>query len=408
MNRIARIAVLAGVVMLALILACTILAIIRSDAALDRGDPAAALRARPDNPETLMRLADGRLAADDIAQAEVLAKQLLSASPADGRGYRSLAQVAESRGQQDRAAKLYVIAAKRAPGDLQARAWLAEHALAAGDYSLALEHIDRVLSISAGSHARLFPVLVKLAGDPAFADALAQVMSLHPQWRDALLATLLDPGSGNQQAADLVMAGLQRRQDLDASSLQAWIEALMRQGRWGAAFAHWAGPHVASGRTLPLLFNGDFASAPQGSGFDWRWPPKPGVMISIEPDGAAGMLHVQFLGRRVAGGALASHALLLAPGNYRLTWLERMDAMRASTGVAWQIRCEGQSTPRAESESSLGTRPWHARQLVFTVPAIGCTGQWLHLAGSGDAAAGQILSGDVWYGSMKVTSLVEN
>src|SRR6478672_4276895 len=148
-----------------------IVTVMRGDAALDRGDPAAALESRPNNPEALMRLANARLAKRDASGAERLARQLLAASPADGRGYRVLAQVADLRGQQDRAAKLYAIAVHRAPRDIEARAWLAQRALAAGDYGTALQHVDRVLSMSAWpAKARLFPVLVQLSADPGFAD----------------------------------------------------------------------------------------------------------------------------------------------------------------------------------------------------------------------------------------------
>lgn len=407
MSRIVRVALLLAIVALMLVSAYTILAFMRSDAALDRGDPAAALRARPDNPEALMQLADERLAVGDMPKVEVLAKRLLASSPAEGRGYRLLAQVSESRGEYARAEKLYAIAAQRAPRDLQARAWLAQRALAAGNYPLALQHIDQVLRTSPGSHARLFPVLIQFSQDVDFADAVAKAMTSHPEWREGLLSALLDPVTGNPLAADHVLAGLQRRRDLDAVTTQAWIEALMHQGRWGSAFARWAGPHVASGRALPLLFNGDFTSTPEGSGFDWRLPPVAGVLVAIEPNGSAGMLHVRFLGRRVSGGPVVSHALMLTPGKYRLTWRERIDAMRAGIGVAWRISCDGQSQSLLEAEPSNGTRPWRDQTSTFTVPADRCGGQWLELTGSGNAGAGQIVSGDLWYSDMGLTKVMK-
>ena len=404
MNRIVRSGLLLGTVVLAALAAWNIVGIMRSDAALDRGDPAAALRWRPDNPEALLRLATARLKAGDVAGTEALARRLLASAPADGRGYRLLAQVAEVRGDKTRAETLYAIAVRRAPRDLQARAWLAQRALAAGDYKTALEHVDRVLRMSPGSaQSRLFAVLTPLAADPVFADALAEALGDHPPWRDGMLATLHAADNKAPQAADQVLAGLQRRNDLDAASTHAWIEGLIRQGRWGEAFARWAAPHLSSGRPLPLLFNGNFASAPQDGGFDWRVPSVAGVLVSIEPLDRGGMLHLRFLGRRVAGGPVVSHALVLAPGTYRLEWRERMDALRALDGMAWRLTCAGQPQPLAQAEPGLGSRPWRAQVLVFTVPTGGCGGQWLQLASSGNADAGQIISGDTWYSSMKVT-----
>lgn len=393
-----------AIIALAAFAAWGIVGIMRSDAALDRGNPAAALAWRPGNPEALLRLASMRLAAGDATGTEVLARRLLASAPADGRGYRLLAQVAEVRGEQDRAATLYAIAARRAPRDLQARAWLAQRALAAGDYETALEHVDRVLRTSSGlPHSRLFPVLTQLSADPAFADALAQTLGSHPPWRDGILATLHAASPTSPLAADQVLAGLQRRNDLDEASTRAWIESLIRQGRWGEALARWAAPHLTAGRPLPLLFNGDFASAPQDGGFDWRLPAVAGVLASVEPLDPGGMLHLRFLGRRIAGGPVVSHAMVLAPGTYRLEWRERMDALRALDGMAWRVTCAGQPQPLAQGEAGLGTRPWRSQRLVFTVPEGACGGQWLHLASIGNADAGQVISGDAWYSGFKVT-----
>lgn len=403
MKTVVRGALFAGVTALVLLAAWQIVAVMRSDNALGRGDPAAALRARPGNPEALMLLATARFAAGDLAGAEGLARHLLEAAPADGRGYRLLAQVAEARGQQDRTATLYAIAARRSPGDLQARAWLAQRAFAAGDYRAALQHIDRVLRTSGGAQARLFPVLARLAEDPGFADALAQALATRPPWRDGLLATLHAVDQPGTRAADQVLAGLQRRNALDPGTSQAWIEALIRQNRWGEAFALWAAPYAAAGRRLPLLFNGDFAEEPQGAGFDWRIPSVAGVVVSIEPRESGGALHLRFLGRRIPGGPLASHALMLAPGAYQMQWSERMDALRADEGLAWRVSCAGQAQPLAEADSRMGSRPWLERTLVFTVPAGGCHGQWLELASTGNADAGQMVSGGAWYASVKVT-----
>lgn len=407
MNRILRTGLLLGIIVLAAQAGWWIVGIMRSDAALDRGDHAAALRWRPNNPVALLRLATARHAAGDMAGAETLARRLLTAAPADGRGYRILAQVAEARGEEARAAMLYDIAVRRAPRDLQARAWLAQRALAAGDYKTALVHVDRVLRMSSGqAHARLYPVLTQLASDPTFADALAESLGSHPPWRDGILAALHAADKDGPRAADQVLAALQRRNDLDAGSTDAWIEALIRQGRWGEALARWAAPQLKAGQPIPLLFNGNFASAPQGAGFDWRLPSVAGVLASIEPlDRGGGMLHLRFLGRRVQGGAVASHALVLAPGTYRLQWRERIDGLRADEGLAWRVACAGQPQILAVSEPGSGSRPWRLQSLDFTVPSNGCGGQWLHLANAGNAGSGQVLSGDLWYADMKVSKL---
>jgi tetratricopeptide (TPR) repeat protein len=374
-----------------------IVQVMRADAALNRNDPGNALRWRAGNPQALLKQAETKLLAQDLDAAEELARQQLQATPADGRGYRVLAQVAAARGQPDRALALFVIAVRRAPRDLVARGWLAQHALEQGRPAEALRQIDAVLTLSPLAGRRIYPVLVQLAGDPGFADVLATTLVERPPWRGGMLAALRAPKGGDPAAADRVLAALQRKGGLTQAEFDAWIEALMQQGRWGEAYARWAGPQVIGGRRLPLLFNGDFEAPPLGTGFDWRPNRVPGVLVEIEPASEGGILHLRFLGRRVAKPPLR-HALLLGPGDYTLAWRERSDALRATTGIGWTLTCANARTVLARSEPLQGTHAWRDRSLSFTVAREGCFGQWLQLGPSGP----QVLAGDAWYVGLRV------
>ena len=379
----------------------------QADAAVARGDVAEALRWRPRHPEALLGQASQRLVVGDLGGARASARRLLAEEPAEGRAYRVLAQVAVAEKQDDHARTLYRIAARRAPRDLPSRAWLAQDALLRGDHVEAMAQIDRVLSLSPGAAASVFPVLVQLAGDPAFVEALADTLRHRPGWRPGLLAALRDPQAGNPANADAVLGALQRRGGLDAEESAAWIESLLRDGRWGEAYARWAAPQVAGGRPLALLYNGDFAQAPGGQGFDWRQPPVAGAILQFEAAaGDAGRsLHARFLGRRIAG-PLLEHALLLAPGDYRLGFRRRLDGLRSDNGLQWTLACAGQGSQLlARSQPLAGSRGWQAEQMAFTVPATGCIGQWLRFGNAGNTAAGQLVSGDLWIESMAITGL---
>lgn len=379
-----------------------IVGLMQADAALARGDVAGALRWRPDHAEALLRQAESQLVAKDLAAAAASARRLLQATPMDGRGYRVLAQVAVAERRKDDARKLYRIAARRAPRDLPARAWLAQDALERGDPADALVQIDAVLTLSPRTGATVFPVLAKLAADPTFADALADVLQRGPTWRTGMLAALQQSKPEDREAADQVLDALQRKGGFSSEETTAWIEALLREGRWGQAHARWAAPYVAGGKPLPLLFNGDFAQDPSGTGFDWRLPATPGVIVTFEPDQADGRaLHARFLGRRVAG-AFLEHRLLLAPGVYRFRHRLRSDALRSDNGLGWSVACEGQATPLAQGAPITGTRGWHAVELTFTVPARDCAGQWLRLGNAGATRAGQLVNGDLWLASAVV------
>ena len=376
--------------------------LMQADAALARGDTVAALRWRPDHAEALLGQAETRLAAKDFAGAEASARQLLQATPMDGRGFRLLAQVAGAQGRKEQARTLYRIAARRAPRDLPARAWLAQDALERVDPDDALVQIDAVLTLSPGTGTTVFPVLVTLAGDPAFANALAEVLRRGPAWRAGMLAALHQAKPENREAADQVLDALQRKGGFTPEETIAWIEALLVEGRWGPAYARWAAPYVADGTPLPLLFNGNFAQTPSGSGFDWRLPATPGVIITFEQEQGEGRaLRARFLGRRVAG-AFLEHRLLLAPGHYRLRYRLRNDALRSDNGLGWSVSCEGQPAVLAHGVPMAGSRGWHAAELDFTVPAVDCPGQWLRLGNAGATRAGQLVNGDLWLESVLV------
>lgn len=381
-----------------------IVTLMQADAALARGDVANALRWRPDHPEALLGQATQRLAAGDLDGATASARRVLQVEPAEGRGYRVLAQVAAAREQTGQARQLFRIAARRAPRDLPSRAWLAQDALQRGDLTEALQQIDRVLILSPGAAGNVHPVLVQLAGDPGFVEALAATLASRPPWRAGLLEALRHPKTGIPANADAVLGALQRRGGLDAEESAAWTETLLRDGRWGEAHARWAAPLVAGGQPLPLLYNGDFARPPSGQGFDWRQPQVAGAILEYEPASGAGRtLHARFLGRRIAG-PLLEHALLLAPADYTLTFKRRFDSLRSDNGLQWTLACAGGTKPRvlARSQPLAGSRGWQTEQVVFTVPTRGCEGQWLRLSNVGAPRAGQLVSGDLWVAGMMI------
>ena len=395
--------VVVGVLLAALVAAWRLAGVIRSDAALDAGDVAVALRHRPHNPEALLRHAAGLRAQGDLDGAEQAARRLLRTSPADGRGYRVLAQVADARGDKALASRLFGVAARRAPRDLEARAWLAQDALNRRDAAAALEHIDKVLTYSSGGAAtRLYPLLGALSEDPGFARELSRRLAARPAWRSGLLGTLQANRAKDPGAIDRVLSGLQQHGGLDPGEFDAWIESLMQQGRWGEAHARWAMRQVEAGARVPLLFNGDFASDPSGTGFDWRLRRTAGLLAAVERGDGGRALRLQFMGRRVAAGALVEHALLLPPGSYVLEWRERTEALRAGAGLGWEVACAGQGTVLEQAPLTDGTRPWRERSFSFTVPTTGCQAQWLHLGSPGGASAGQMLAGEAWYAGIRI------
>ena len=367
-------------------------------------DPERALHWRPNDPRALQVLAERRLQAGDGAGAAKLARQLLAHEPLQGQAYRVLAQVAEREGDPRQALKLHLIAARLAPRDLATQAWLTQHFLQKGDYRQALSHVDRVLRMSPAAGKRVYPVFAQLARDDAFAEALAIMLAEHPPWRPGLLAALQDPRAGDPVAAGRILQALKARGDLTPEDEARWLDSLMKQGRWGEAFARWADGVPKPGGRLPLLYNGGFESTPTSTGFDWRVRKVPGVVARVETlAGASGSAaYLRFLNRRVGESGL-EHPLYLSPGDYRLDARLRAQALRSELGLQWRISCASGGRELGRGEAIEGSFGWQGRSVAFTVPTRGCEGQWLRLVNPVSAGAGQRVSGELWIDDVAVS-----
>lgn len=370
---------------------------LRAEQAVADDAPALALQWRPEFSAALLAQAERQLAAGDLQAAQDSARRVLANSPLRGQAFRILAQVAERRGDAAQALRLYQIASRRAPRDLPSRAWLAQHYLQQGQYPAALAQIDSLLRMSPGRAAAINPVLVQMAQEPAFADALAHMLAGNPPWRDGTLAALRHPKIGNPEAAGRIMQALQAQGGLSQDEYDRWLDSLMAQGRWGEAYARWASGVPKPDGRLPLLYNGDFRQPPSNTGFDWRVKRVPGVLLDFVPDaGIRGQAaYLNFLDRRVPEGGL-SQPLLLGPGHYRLGFRARATALRSEMGLQWQVVCAGSGMILARSDPLQGNMGWTGFQMEFSVPPTGCPGQWLRLVNPVPAGAAQRISGELW------------
>ncbi len=371
-------------------------------------DPERALRWRAGDPTALLVLAERQLAEGDTAAARATATRLLEREPLQGQAFRILAAASERDGDNDRTLQLYRIAARRAPRDQATRAWLARHFLQQGDYPQALAQIDALLRVAPWRADKVHPALVQLAQDPKFAQALAQTLRGDPPWRPGVLAALRHPKTGNSLAAGQVMQALQDKGGLTTDEYSRWLDSLIAQGRWGEAYARWAGSAVKLDGRLPLLYNGDFAREPSETGFDWRRRRVPGVLLEFASEsGRSGRVaHLQFLGRRVPGAGL-EQALMLEPGRYRLLLRARARALRSEMGLQWRIACAGPGGVVARSAPLQGSFEWAEMDAEVVVPATGCPGQWLRLVNPVPSGAGQQVAGELWLAGFRLERLPE-
>lgn len=367
-------------------------------------DPERALRWRPAHPQALRALAERQLADGRLTEAQATARRLLANEPLQGVAFRLLAEAADREGRHADAFRLYLIAEERAPRDVQTRAWLTQRYLEQGDAANALVQIDKILRMAPQRARSIHPVLGQLAQDPAFAEALAAMLRQGPPWRAGLLIALRDPAKGNPVAVGRVMQALQNQGGLKPEEYADWLDSLIAQGRWGEAYARWAGQVAKPGGRLPLVYNGGFAHPPTGIGFDWRLRRVPGVMLRFEPDaGTMGQaVYLHFLDRRLPDAGL-EQALVLAPGTYRLSVRMRALSLRSELGLQWTVSCPEPVGVVGRSEAVDGTFAWRTFEAEVTIPEAGCPGQWLRLVNPVPSSAAQRVVGEVWLDDVKMT-----
>ncbi|GHC05750.1 tetratricopeptide repeat protein [Thermomonas carbonis] len=363
-------------------------------------DPERALGWRACDPQALLGLALRQLDQDDLAGAKGSANRLLACEPVEGRAFRVLGEVAHRQRQPALALQMHLLAARRAPRDIPARAWLAQHYLQKRDFATALMHIDFVLRTTPERTRginRILKQLAPLVQDDAFADALAEVLLGDPPWRSQMLRL----AGGFPDANSRIMQTLRLRGDLSQEEYAMWLDGLIAQGRWGEAYARWASDAVAPGAGLPLLYNGDFRHPPSDAGFDWRFKVVQGVSLQFSSDTNAqdGMAQFQFLGRPIQDVGL-HHPLFLFPGRYRLGMRIRARNLHSGMGLQWRIECQGRAGVLADGEPLDGSFEWRESSVEFTVPPAKCPGQVLRLIKPADRT--QRVEGMLWVDDVSI------
>ena len=264
-----------------------------------------------------------------------------------------------------------------------------------------MRQFDLILKQSPERFTELGPVLVQMAQDPQFARALANSLGTNPPWRAGMLQAL----QKSELAQARVMQALQAVHGLSAAEFGQWLDSLMAQGRWGEAFALWAGVADTKSGALPLLYNGDFRHPLSNAGFDWHQGDVPGVLLTLEPSKSKmHVAHLHFLGRGAAEAGL-EHPLMLMPGRYRLGMQLRAQGFESELGLQWVVEC--QRGPRIVTVAlpSDGSFDWRHEAAEFEIPGHDCQGQRLRLLNPVGGGGGQRVSGDLWLGQLQIERL---
>ena len=353
-----------------------------------------ATRGAQDRITADLAAAEAALRQGEASRAAAIARGVLEREPARGRAFGILAR-AQDEGADPAAVRVrYETAARRAPRDPGVRGWLATRALEAGDYPAAVDHLDALLTVAPAQRKALLGLIIQLAQDPDFAEALAANLVQRPRWRASILRAAA--ASKLPDAADNVHGALRKQGGLKEAEIARWINGMLRDGRWGSAYARWVSGLEGEPSRLPVPWTGDFGRAPASTGFDWHVRRTPGVLFDrIDLAGGDHAARLRFLGRPVARPGLEV-PLLLGPGDHVLGLRARTAALRSDQGLEWTLTCSDGRTRIAQGARIRESRAWVQLELPFTVPeGDACEGQWLRLVNPAPRGVAQTLRGEI-------------
>jgi hypothetical protein len=326
---------------------------------------------------------------------------ILRARPADATAFRLLADAADAGGDARRAQRLYAIAARRNPRDVQVQLHLADAALARHDARAVLRHLDAAMRVAPdAAEPALREVLRDGLDDPATRAALVAQLTSNPPWRERLPGLL---AKGDPRAALALLAALAAR-PLPPPELALQVSLLETLGRPADSRAAWRAALPAKARPLDgLLFDGGFEYGEGPEPYGWRLPSTPEALVGLESTHVAeghGALSVLLQGRAVLLGDV-SQRLVLAPGRYALA-LQADSALTGSgRGFAWVLACNSTQAELARIVLPRQTRGWQRFEAAFAVGAD-CPTQTLRLVHEGRNLAERAVSGRLGVDAMRI------
>jgi len=368
-------------------------------------DPAFAVKLDPGNAVAVMALARPRDDAtpESKAQAREAVRHLLATRPADGRLFRLLAQL----DGEDAAAALrhWQAAVQLRPADVEARAWLADDAIARGDFTAAVSHADALLRVSP-EHARpLFPIFAHWLETGESTHALALTLERRPPWRRSFVDYMAREGDENSlyPFAQVVQALRNSAAPVAEDEARPVVNRLVHDGDFERAYLLWRSVLPPLQEQASMLYNGGFELPAGGAAFDWTLHSTPGAAVAVDADGAhAHALSLRFGGARVADIAIAQ-TLLLAPGSYRILGETRLEDLQSARGLEWRVYCLSDPARLIAASPALeGNRDWSGFDFALEVPGTDCPAQRLQLASRARIAAEQEVNGTAWFDNLRI------
>ena len=307
-----------------------------------------------------------------------LAAAALDAPLAD-QPYLIAAVDALAQNDRIRAEQLLIAARKRDPRSSFARLLLLDSYLRRNKITQATEEMSGLVALAPQAADLLVGELARLAQTPETAGALEMALRRDPRFRDRLLEHL-----ANKNADPELILRLASRIPSAGTSVgpAPWqsrlVTSLAERAQLGRAYELWRtfsaprAPDKKSG-----VYDPQFQGLPGSPPFSWNFPASPAGVAERSP---ARTLQVGYYGRDPA--ELANQLLLLSPGAYRLSVRADGDAEGEGSKLSWKVQCQGSNAEIADLVLRNLTYTPKVLNVKFTVPASGCSAQWLRLVGS--------------------------
>jgi len=250
---------------------------------------------------------------------------------------------------------------------------------------------DRIEDAAAGiaTLTRLLPqagtVLVaelgRMVRDPRTGPGLINILGRDPAMQEAVLAHLATESADPDLILKIAAAGPRRAPSAQSAAWQMLLlDRLVEKGDIGRAYGLWRGfAGLGGASTDKAVYDGRFQGLPGEPPFNWR--------LAAGASGVAertkrSELQVEYYGRDRA--EMASQLLILQPGRYSMRFGAHGDAPGEGSKLTWTLACRAgdaqlftMPVTNINSASRTFTRE-------FTVPASGCSAQWLRLIGAPD------------------------
>lgn len=310
---------------------------------------------------------------------------------------RTLAAIADYRGQRERARTLFRVAEALTRRDKVTQLWLIEDSVSRGDAHEAILHYNRAMLVSPALRATLMPIVVNAAANADILRELLPLIAKRPLWWKDYIRLLATDGT-NVDALEASARAL--RLNIVDSEERSLAEGVLARIVELKAYRRAAGLAAsllkAAGMTALPLQSGDFEIASGVYPFAW-WMRDQGSVRAYRdsvPRGGVGLWLVATTG---ASGEVARQLMVLPVGSHALTGIAGNVSSERLAQPIIEITCADGALLGRFSLPPAGDEGQDFR-FAFTVPASNCDAQWLRIS------TAPAVDTQVWLDDLKIVS----